>query len=108
MSNIPNVAPNVLAASPAAIAGGDNAITYAGVGAFSLAAPSVDGQRITVWDEGGHAHVITVASVGSPPTSGLNGIHTTLTFNGTAGSSVRLVARGSNWFVESLNGVAVS
>ena len=108
MSNVPNKSPNVLSAATGAVSGGDNAITYSAAAALTLAAPAADGQACTIWDESGHAHVVTVASVGSPPTSGLNGIHTTLTWNGTAGSSCQLIGRGANWFVTALNGVTVS
>jgi hypothetical protein len=108
MSNVPNFNPNVLSASTGVLSGGTNPITYAGVTALTLAAPFADGQVVDCWDEGGHDHVVTVASVGSPPTQGINGIHTTLTFNGTAGSGFSLVARGTNWYVRYLNGVTVS
>jgi hypothetical protein len=109
MSSIPNQNPNVITAAGAVTPGRLNHINAAGALALTLALPTVDGQIVSFIDETGHAHVITVAAVGSPPTSGLNGgSNTTLTFNGPKGSAVELVGRNGNWFTGPLTGVAVA
>lgn len=111
MSNTPNRAPNLLTASGALAAGAAlNHITAAAVIALTLVAPTVDGLEMLFIDEGGHAHTIVATGAGSPPTAGLNGGTTNnkLTFNGTIGSSVRMVSRNGFWWSASLNGVAVS
>jgi hypothetical protein len=107
MSSVPNKAPNLLAASGAItpVDGQAQNITKAGIAALTLALPTEDGIRFAVIDETGYDHVILVG--GSPP-SGLNAAHGTLTFNGTAGSSVELLSRNGRWWTVNLNGVTVS
>ena len=80
--------------------------------ALTLPAPAVDGQKLVIWDETGHAHTITVAGGAktSPPSAGLNGGTTNnlLTFGGTVGQSVELTSRNGNWWTTANNGVTVS
>lgn len=84
-------------------------ITKAGVAALTLVAPDVDGMEMVFVDEGGNAHTIVIAAVGSPPTAGLNGGgKTTATFNATKGSAVKLVSRSGSWWATSLTGVTLS
>lgn len=109
MSNIPNRTPNVISAAGAVTPGMFNHITGANSLALTLAAPIADGQEANFVDETGHAHTIVIPIVGSPPQSGLNsGLKSTITFNGTAGSFVRLVSRGLNWWALDQNGVALT
>ena len=102
MSNVPGKPQTVLSASGAiSAAPGLYHITKAGVAALTLANPDPDGIQMTLVDEGGHAHTITVPIVGSPPTAGLNGgTKSIITFNGTAGSSVELISRAGSWWTE--------
>lgn len=109
MSNVPNRTPNVITAAGAVTPVEFNHINAAGALALSLALPSVDGQTVNFVDETGHAHVITITAVGSPPTSGLNGgTNTTLTFGGAKGDGCQLIARNGNWFTGWLTGVTVA
>jgi hypothetical protein len=109
MSSVPNRAPNVITLAGAITPAELNHINAAGALALTLALPTVDGQILRFIDETGHAHVITIAPNGSPPTAGLNGgSNSTLTFNGTKGSAVELISRNGNWYTGPLNGVAVA
>lgn len=109
MSSIPNRTPNVITAAGAVSPALFNHINAAGNLALTLAAPIADGQEVNFVDETGHAHTLVIGIVGSPPTSGLNsGLKSTITFNGTAGSFVRLVSRGLNWWALDQNGVSLS
>jgi len=108
-SSVPNNAPNVITANGAVTPSRFNLINIAGVGALSLALPTVDGQEIWFTDISGHAHVITVATAGSPPTSGLNGGgNTTLTFGGTKGQSVGLISYNGSWWALPETGVTIA
>jgi hypothetical protein len=77
-------------------------INSSGVDAMTLATPVAgaqaaggdDGKTLTVIDAGGHAHTITTATNKIVPS------HHVLTFNGTAGSSVVLIAWNGLWYVE--------
>jgi hypothetical protein len=110
MSNIPNRPGNVLSADGVITPSGADSLFFvskAGVAALTLALPVVDGQRVTVQDVGGHAHVITVPTVGSPPTQGVNGTHATLTFGGTVAQFVELVSYNGSWYVQASSGITV-
>lgn len=83
--------------------GGFCPVTTAGVNAMTLATPSAgtdDGKRLSVVDTGGHAHTITTAANKIAPS------HDTVTFNGTIGSFVVLVAYNGLWYVLGSSGVA--
>ncbi len=116
MSNFANRPANYLAASGAAApVSADNyfPITVAGVGAITLALPTVEGQRCTFQDLTGHAHTVTT------PSNGINGLHTTLTFGGTVAQFADLIAvtspqvgsppvSGLTWMVLASSGITIS
>ena len=63
----------------------------------------MDGVLINVFDNGGHAHTITTAA-----NKIVNSKHI-LTFNGTVGSNITLIAFNGIWYVlGTANGVAIS
>lgn len=109
MSNFANRPANLLAADGAITpVASDNyfGITKASAAALTLALPTVDGQRVTLQDLGGHAHVVTTP-IASPPTAGFNGSHATLTFGGTLAQFCELVSQGGSWYVLASSGVTV-
>jgi hypothetical protein len=89
---------------------GTSFIETAGVDATTLATPVAgdpslggnDGLTITIIDNGGHAHTVTAAA------NKIVGNKHLLTFNGTLGSFVQLVARNGIWIPLALSGVTVS
>ena len=89
---------------------GTSFIETAGVDACTLAAPAAgspaaggnDGLSITIFDNSGHAHTVTT------PANAIVPAHHVLTFNGTQGSFVTLVARNGKWLVEASSGVTPS
>jgi hypothetical protein len=79
---------------------GNISLDGTGVDATTLATPVAgqqpagdDGKTIVVVDTGGHAHTITTAANIISPS------HHVLTFGGTAGSNVMLMARNGLWYV---------
>jgi hypothetical protein len=89
---------------------GTSFIETAGVDACTLAqpvagAPSAggnDGLEITIIDNSGHAHTVTCSAGGITPS------HHLITFNGTQGSFVTLVARNGYWIPVQSSGVTIS
>ncbi len=89
---------------------GTSFIETAGVDACTLATPVAgapsaggnDGLEITIIDNGGHAHTVTTAA------GKIVNSHHLLTFNGTIGSFVTMVARNGIWIPIQLSGVTVS
>ncbi len=89
---------------------GTSYIETAGVDATTLAAPVAgspasggnDGLEITIIDNSGHAHTVTA------PANGITPAHHLVTFNGTQGSFVTLIARNGKWLVLASSGVTVS
>lgn len=89
---------------------GNTQINTSGVDACTLATPvsgsqpaGDDGKTLFVVDNSGHAHTITTAS-----NAIINSKHV-LTFNGTVGSNVELMAMGGVWVVVGTSlGVTVS
>jgi hypothetical protein len=89
---------------------GTSFIETAGVDATTLATPVAgdpsaggnDGLDITIIDNGGHAHTVTTAASKIVPA------HHLVTFNGTQGSFVTLVARNGVWLVLASSGVTIS
>ena len=84
-------------------------VASSGVDAMTLATPTAgapgvgdDGKQIWVYDAGGHVHTITTAANKITPS------HDTLTFNGTAGSYVHLLADNGLWLVLGSSGVTAS
>jgi len=90
-------------------------VNSTGVDAMTLAQPIAgvadsqpngqDGLTIVVVDTGGHAHTITTEST---PILGIVPSHHLITFNGTAGSYVELVAYNGLWYPLSNSGVTIS
>jgi hypothetical protein len=89
---------------------GTSFIETAGVNATTLAQPAAgapsaggnDGLEITIVDNSGHAHTVTCSSNGITPS------HHLVTFNGTQGSFVTLVARNGQWIPVQSSGVTIS
>ena len=91
MSSVPNAAVTTISAAGAVTPTRFNVIGGSGALALTLAVPTIDGQTITFTE------------------AGLNGgTQTTLTFNGTKGSSVDLFSSGGSWLTTSFSGVAIS
>ena len=84
------------------IGGGQYVVTKAGVCAMTLAAPTVDGTRITVTSYSDNAHTITATALVH---DGTTGTHTTGTFAAFKGSSVTLEAWGGFWLQVCANAV---
>ncbi len=86
------------------IASGIKFLTKAGVAAMTVAAPSSqDGTRMTIISDSDNAHVVTFT--GGTLLDGTTGANTTATFAAFKGASITVVARGTTWYVESLNAV---
>jgi hypothetical protein len=89
---------------------GTSFIETAGVDAATLAVPAAgapsaggnDGLEITIVDNSGHAHTVTA------PANSIVPAHHLLTFNGTRGSFVTLVARNGVWIPLASSGVTPS
>jgi hypothetical protein len=89
---------------------GTSFIETSGVDATTLAAPVAgapsaggnDGLEITIIDNGGHAHTVTA------PANAITPSHHLITFNGTQGSFVTLVARNGKWIPVQQSGVTIS
>lgn len=89
---------------------GTSFIETAGVDACTLAQPVAgspasggnDGLEITIVDNGGHAHTVTCAA------SGITPAHHLVTFGGTQGSFITLLARNGKWIPVQQSGVTVS
>ncbi len=87
-------------------------VTAAGVDAMTLATPVAgppsggsnqnDGLSLTIIDTTGHAHTITTA------TNKVNGNKKTITFGGTVGNFVELIAFQGVWYVAAFAGVTLS
>lgn len=88
---------------PIASAGVDNiALSQPTAGSPPSVPMGEDGEVMLLIDVGGHAHVITTAA------SGIVGGHHTITFNGTAGSWVELLAYNGVWYVLANSGVTIA
>ena len=102
--------PSGLSASSFAPICGTSFIESTVVDACTLAqpvagAPSAggnDGLEITIIDNSGHAHTVTTAAAGITPA------HHLMTFNGTQGSFVTLMARNGFWIPVQQSGVTIS
>jgi hypothetical protein len=89
---------------------GTSFIETAGVNATTLASPVAgapsaggnDGLEITIVDNSGHAHTVTAAANAITPS------HHLITFNGTQGSFVTLLARNGKWIPVQSSGVTIS
>jgi hypothetical protein len=89
---------------------GTSFIETSGVDACTLATPVAgapsaggnDGLEITIIDNSGHAHTVTATANKITPS------HHLITFNGTQGSFVTLVARNGFWIPVQQSGVTIS
>jgi len=81
---------------------GVDACTLASPVAGSPAAGGNDGLEVTIIDNGGHAHTVTTAANGITPG------HHLITFNGTQGSFVTLLARNGKWLPVQQSGVTIT
>jgi hypothetical protein len=79
-----------------------DACTLATPVAGSPAAGGNDGLEITVVDNGGHAHTVTTAANKITPS------HHIITFNGTQGSFITLIARNGFWIPVQQSGVTIT
>jgi hypothetical protein len=85
-------------------------VNTAGIDAMTLAQPTAgdqqsggdDGKKLTVVDNGGHAHTLTCAS------NGIINSHHLATFNGTIESFVTLRAYNGLWYPLESSGVTIS
>jgi len=83
------------------VGGGVAMLTKAGIGAYTLAVPTVDGSILYCVSTTANAHVITQATVGF----NAKGSSGTITFGGAIGDSVTLVSYSGNWYVLSDNNI---
>lgn len=102
----PNAAPTVLSASTGVVpTSGVTYITYAGgAGAYTLAAPTRDGDEVVIMTLTAQAHVVTT------PALAVNAADDTLTFSNAAFNFIKMRAFGGQWIsntAEKLN-VALS
>jgi hypothetical protein len=81
---------------------GNDLTTLATPVAGDPAAGGNDGLRILLVDNGGHAHTVTTAAGKIIPG------HNVITFNGTRGSWVELIARNGVWLPLGNSGVVIS
>lgn len=89
---------------------GTSFIESSGIDATTLAAPVAgppsaggnDGLDITIVDVGGHAHTVTT------PANAIVPAHHVVTFGGTAGSFITLLARNGKWYPQAQSGVTIS
>lgn len=82
-----------------------NFITTAGVDATTLATPvatTQDGMKVRIVDTTGHAQTVTASANKIVPS------HHLITFNGTVGSWVELIAYQALWYPLGNNGVTIS
>jgi hypothetical protein len=69
---------------------------------MTLAAPAADGQEIDVVDGVGQDHTLTATSLVN------GGGKSLLTWGGTIGSTLGLIAYNGYWWVKSLQGVSIT
>lgn len=81
----------------AVTASGTDFLTKAGVGAYTLAAPSRDGIRKRIVNTTANAHVVTATTLIQDGVTG--GAKSTLTFGAFAGASIELESYGGFWYV---------
>jgi hypothetical protein len=83
-------------------------LTKAGVGAYTLAAPTAAqaGTRITITSGTANAHVVTATGLLEDGVTG--GAKNTATFAAFVGASIELIAVGLKWYVVSKNLVTIA
>lgn len=92
-SSAPNSAPAVISAASGALpTAGVVYITYAaGAGAYTLAAPTRDGDEITIMSLTAEAHVVTT------PANAINAADDTATFGAAAFNFIKMRSFGGQW-----------
>lgn len=83
-------------------------LTKAGVGAYTLAAPSADnaGQHLYIVSDSANAHVVTATNLIEDGVTG--GPKDTMTFAAFKGAAIHLVALNEKWYVVAKNLVTVA
>lgn len=83
-------------------------LTKAGVGAYTLAAPTAaqEGYVLKILCQSANAHVVTATNLLDDGVTG--GAKDTATFGAFVGSSLTLIAVNLKWHVESLNVVTIA
>jgi hypothetical protein len=88
---------------------GTNMITTSGVDATTLATPTAgafgtgaDGAQLRIVDAGGHAHTVTTSANKIVPS------HHLITFGGTVGSFIQLIAYNGLWYPMANTGVVIT
>lgn len=81
-------------------------LSKAGVGAYTLDAPRVDGDSLIITSTTANAHVITATGLVNDGVTG--GAKTTLTFAAFSGASIHLVAYANKWQVVAKNLVTIT
>lgn len=87
------------------IAGGQYMVTKAGVCAMTLAAPTVNGSRLTVTSTTANAHTITTVDLIH---DGTTGTHDLATFAAFPGASLTLEAYEGKWYTVSNVAVTIT
>jgi hypothetical protein len=85
--------------------GGVVYLTKAGIGAYTLAAPSSDGVTLTLVNRTANAHIVTATGLLDDGVTG--GSKNTITFAAFAGACATLVSGGSKWNVQALKAATV-
>lgn len=85
--------------------GGVALLTKAGIGAYTLAAPSSDGITLTIVNRTANAHIVTATGLLDDGVTG--GSKNTLTFGAFAGATAVLTSGGSKWNVVALKAATV-
>lgn len=86
--------------------GGIAMLTKATAGAYTLAAPSADGNLLEIISTTAAAHVVTATGLVDDGVTG--GSKTTMTFAAFAGASIRLRSYGGKWNVIAKNAVTIT
>lgn len=81
-------------------------LTKAGVGAYTLAAPTRDGIRLRIISRTANAHVVTATGLVDDGVTG--GSKTTNTFAAFAGASVEFESYGGKWNTIALKAVTIT
>lgn len=87
-------------------AAGIAVLTKGSAGAYTLAAPTIDGDRLCITSSTAYAHVVTATDLVNDGVTG--GAKDTMTFGAFAGASIDLVAFNGKWHVVAKNVVTVA
>ena len=86
--------------------GGLAVLNKAGVGAYTLAAPSSDGITLTLVNRTANAHIVTATGLLDDGTGAAS--KNTATFAAFPGATIQLVSYGNKWNAVAKNGVTVA